>query len=171
MSDEKSKSPPHDDELERAVLCCALKDPASIMIKLQPSDFYSRAHQRIYEAAQKVSGMGFDPDFHAVIEELKKNGLLDEGGGAAYISSLLNIVPSVANADYYAREVKDCSLRRGMLRLASFITKYAYDEPLNMRQYLKETLGEIETITLSYRQFLNNPKKFKKAIKLAKQSI
>jgi len=126
------KTPPHDDELERAALGSMLFDAEAVEVAnhnhLNAGDFYSRAHQRIYEAIIGLDGKSLTPDIQTVIQELKAQGKLDEAGGAAYVSSLTSVIPSGANIEYYVKSVLDHSLRRSFLRVASEIGMEAYNE-------------------------------------------
>jgi replicative DNA helicase len=128
----RDNTPPHDDELERAALGSMLFDThaaeAAIQNHLQAGDFYSRAHQRIFEAILSLDNIGNVPDIQTVIQELKKNGKLDEAGGAAYVSSLTSVIPSSANIEYYVESILDYSLRRALLRVAGEIGVASYDE-------------------------------------------
>jgi replicative DNA helicase len=138
----RDQTPPHDDELERAALGSVLFDAdaadAAIRNHLEPGDFYSRAHQRIFEAARSLDEKGLRSDIRTVIQELKQKGKLDEAGGAAYISSLTTVIPSSANIEYYTQSVMDLSLRRALLRVASEIGTTAYDESKSSPEILEE---------------------------------
>jgi len=144
------KQPPHDNELEKAVLSCIFHSRIKES-RLQPEDFFGRAHQRIYEGMLSVLDKELSLDLLALKIELGRKGSshLDESGGLAYISSILNAVPSSANYEYYVRAVKDHSLRRDLLRLAGEIGKAAYDEALDMRQILADVKAGLEEITVS----------------------
>ncbi|MCL2128482.1 MAG: replicative DNA helicase, partial [Treponema sp.] len=126
------QTPPHDDELERAALGSMLFDAdavdAAVRNHLREGDFYSRAHQRIFEAVRGLDGKSLRPDIQTVVQELKQGGKLDEAGGASYIASLTSVIPSSANVEYYIQSVLDHSLRRALLRVASEIGVSAYDE-------------------------------------------
>jgi len=129
----REKTPPHDDELERAALGSMLFDAEAVEVAkgchLEPEDFYSRAHQWIYKAIGSLKEeRNLRPDMQTVIQELKALGRLDEAGGAAYVSSLTSVIPSGANIEYYVQSVQDHSLRRALLRVASEIGASAYDE-------------------------------------------
>jgi replicative DNA helicase len=132
--------PPHDDELERAALGSLLADDQAIdaarQNHLRHEDFYSRAHQRIFEAISALDVHNLTPDIQTVIQELKQSGKLDEAGGAAYVSSLTSVVPSSANIEYYIQSVLDHSLRRSLLRVASEIGVTAYDESMKSHEIL-----------------------------------
>ena len=138
----KDKTPPHDDELERAALGSILEDAdavvAAIGQHIKPEDFYSRANMRIFEAVISLDKKGLRPDIQTVVQELKHLGKLDEAGGASYVSSLTTIIPSSANIEYYAQMVKNFSMRRSLLRIASEIAVSAHDESKDSRQILEE---------------------------------
>ena len=144
MSKLRDNVPPHDDELERAALGSLLADDQAIdaarQNHLKQGDFYSRAHQRIFETICALDDCNLTPDIQTVIQELKQNGKLDEAGGAAYVSSLTSVVPSSANIEYYIQSVLDHSLRRSLLRVASDIGVAAFDE--SMESY--EILDKVE---------------------------
>ena len=147
MAKSPDKTPPHDDELERATLGSLLFDKeayaAVVRNNLKPEDFYSRAHQRIFIAIGDLDARGLRPDIQTVIQELKHKGKLDESGGAAYISSLTSIIPSGANIDYYIESVLDLSLRRSLLYVASGIGVKAYDESRKSPEILEEVEKDV----------------------------
>jgi replicative DNA helicase len=138
----RDRTPPHDDELERAALGSMLFDAnapdAAVQSHLQAGDFYSRAHQRIFEAILSLDNKGLRSDIQTVIQELKQNGKLDEAGGAAYVSSLTTVIPSSANIEYYVQSILDHSLRRALLRVAGEIGVASYDETRESPEILEE---------------------------------
>jgi len=138
----RDKTPPHDDELERAALGSLLEDAEAVAAVIQqhihPDDFYSRANQRIYEAVLSLDAKGLRPDIQTVVQELKHLGKLDEAGGASYVSGLTTVIPSSANIDYYAQMVKNYSLKRSLLKVAAQIGISAYDESKEAREALEE---------------------------------
>jgi replicative DNA helicase len=147
----KDKTPPHDDELEQAALGSLLTDneavSAAIQLHLRSGDFYSRANTRIYEAIMSLDSKGLRPDIQTVVQELKQMGKLDEAGGASYVSSLTTVIPSSANIDYYAQMVKNYSLRRSLLKVASKIGVSVYDESKDSREVLEEVQQNIFELT------------------------
>ncbi|MDR2964900.1 MAG: replicative DNA helicase [Treponema sp.] len=143
----KDKTPPHDDELEQAALGSLLADSEAIsavtQLHLKPDDFYSRANQRVFEAVLSLEAKSLRADIQTVVHELKQMGKLDEAGGASYISSLTNVIPSSANIDYYAEMVKNYSLKRALLKLASLIGVSVYDESKEVTEVLEEVQKSI----------------------------
>ncbi|MDR2110486.1 MAG: replicative DNA helicase [Spirochaetaceae bacterium] len=146
----KDKIPPHNDEAEQAVLGAMLLDDDAVVTAIQylrPGDFYSNANKRVYEAILGLFNQGRKADIITVTGELRQNGELDGAGGPAYIASLTNVVPSSANADYYAKIVQDCSLRRALLRISGEVGSKIFDESLESRIILDETQQRIFDLT------------------------
>ena len=143
----RDRIPPHDEELERAALGSLLEDyeavSAAVQQHLRPDDFYSRANQRVFEAVISLDAKGLRPDIQTVVQELKHLGKLDEAGGASYVSGLTTVIPSSANIEYYAQMVKDYSLKRALIKLASQIGVHAYDESKEARETLEEVQKNI----------------------------
>jgi replicative DNA helicase len=143
----KDKTPPHDDELEQATLGSLLSDmdavTAAIQLHLRSDDFYSRANMRIYEAVLSLDAKGLRADIQTVVQELKQMGKLDEAGGASYVSSLTTVIPSSANIEYYTQTVKNYSLKRSLIKVASDIGIKAYDESKEAREVLEEVQQSI----------------------------
>jgi replicative DNA helicase len=69
---------------------------------------------------------------------LRRNGLLDEIGGAQALLELQNATPAVSNASRYAKIVQDTALLRRMISVASEIAEIAYDEPDDVTKALDE---------------------------------
>jgi replicative DNA helicase len=138
----RDKTPPHDDELEQAALGSLLADneavSAAIQFHLSFNDFYSRANSRIFEAIMSLDSKGLRPDIQTVVQELKQMGKLDEAGGASYVSSLTTVIPSSANIEYYAQMVKNYSVKRSLLSVASEIGVEVYDEAKEAAEILED---------------------------------
>jgi len=67
-------------------------------------------------------------DMLTLSEELDRVGQLAELGGPAYLTSLINQVPSSLNAESYGRIVEAHSVRRKMINAANQIASLAYNE-------------------------------------------
>ena len=113
---------------EEAVLGAILIDPSSYLIVSQVihgDDFYIHRHQLIWEAIPHLQQRGSPVDFLTLSEELDQAGKLVEVGGPAYLTGLLNRVPSSLHAEAYARIVKQAAVRRQMLAAASQVARFA----------------------------------------------
>jgi replicative DNA helicase len=96
---------------------------------------------------------GHKADLLTIKGELEKSGKLDEAGGIDYIASLTHVVPSSANADYYAQIVRGCSLRRGLIQAAGIAGSRAYDETIDPKNLLEETQQRLFTLSDTRRVF------------------
>jgi len=90
-------------------------------------DFYRESHRKIYLMMQGLAKVGQPIDFITACNELKSRGELGEVGGGAYLSTLVEYVPTSANVAYYCKIVKEMSVRRKMITYAHEISQAAYD--------------------------------------------
>jgi replicative DNA helicase len=122
---------PHSREAEEAVLGSVLINPEAyydVAPFLMADDFYIHRHQWIWKAFTSLHEQRSPIDFLTVSEELDQQGQLAEIGGAAYLSTLINNVPTSLHAEAYGRIIEENSIRRRMLSAANEIAKLAYRE-------------------------------------------
>lgn len=106
-------------DAERSVLGSALIDNASfwrVANLVKPEDFYKDSNRHVFRAIVRLAGENRPFDLLTVKEELKRSGKLEEVGGAAYVSSLVDGVPDIRNVERYAEIVRDKSEARLLLR-------------------------------------------------------
>ena len=116
------KVPPQNIEAEQSVLGAMILDRAAIttaMEILEPSDFYKEAHRKIFDLIITFYDKKIPVDLVTLTEELRKKNELESVGSPAYISSILQSVPTTANAEYYARIVKEKSTLRRLINSAN----------------------------------------------------
>ncbi|MEU8713593.1 replicative DNA helicase [Streptomyces sp. NPDC048663] len=92
-----------------------------------PGDFHSPHHEVIYKAILAVHAAGTGADPITVGNKLREQGLLTKVGGAAYLHTLVQSVPTAANAEHYAGIVRDCSVRRRLIEAGTKIVQLGYD--------------------------------------------
>ena len=85
------------------------------MTILEPSDFYRTAHRLIYAAILKLDESQRAIDILTIVDELNKDNQVENVGGMAYLAELASTVPVAGNALYYARIVREKSIRRNMI--------------------------------------------------------
>ena len=122
---------PHNREAEEAVVGAVLIDPEAyydLAQFLQADDFYIHRHRWIWEAFTRLHEKRIPLDFLTVSEELESAGQLAEIGGPAYLTALLNQVPTSLHAEAYGRMVEAAAIRRRMLTAANQIATMAYNE-------------------------------------------
>jgi replicative DNA helicase len=131
------KSVPQNIEAEEAVLGALLIDPEGIfrvLSFLRAEHFYLRKHRLIYEAMVALHEQREPLDFLTLTTELEQRETLSVVGGAAYISQLINSVPSAFNIESYAHMVEETSVRRNLLDAASEIARLAYEEEQSINE-------------------------------------
>src|SRR5437773_6357591 len=124
---------PHNLEAERSVLGAVLlhNDAFNLAAEVVDSnDFYRDAHRRIFDKMVKLSERGDAIDLVTLKEELGRSGELDEVGGPAYITALVDGVPRSTNVEHYARIIKEKATLRHLTFSAnkSLATAYAAEE-------------------------------------------
>lgn len=148
--DLKDKIPPHNAEAEQAVLGALMLDWSSageIITRLKKDNFYSLQNQLIFESLTHLYSTGTRGDILTVVDDLTKSGSLEKAGGLPYVSSLTDVVPTSANAEYYARIVRDLSVRRILINISSQLKADSFDEAKDLRTILEETEQRIFTLT------------------------
>lgn len=122
---------PQNVEAEEAVLGSVLIDPEALFRVasfLTARDFYLEKNGWIYEAVLALRERRMAVDFVTLCDELERRQQLAEAGGAAYVTRLINAVPSAIHVESYAQIVADAAIRRRMIEAASEVARLAYDE-------------------------------------------
>ncbi|RFZ63016.1 Replicative DNA helicase [Mycobacterium marinum] len=126
---DQGRLPPHDDNAEQSVLGAMMlsKDAiADIVEILQSGDFYKPRHQSIFDAILDLFGRGEPADGVTVAAELDRRGTLRRVGGGPYLHTLLSVVPTAANASYYARIVAEKAVLRRLIEAGTRVVQYGY---------------------------------------------
>ncbi|MEW6242389.1 MAG: replicative DNA helicase [Chloroflexota bacterium] len=132
---------PHSREAEEAVVGAVLINPEvyyDVAQFLTADDFYIHRHRWIWEAFQRLHEQRTPTDLLTVSEELDRMGQLAEIGGPAYLTALVNQVPTSLNAESYGRIVEAHSIRRKMLAAANQIATLAYNEETGIDSVMTE---------------------------------
>jgi replicative DNA helicase len=121
---------PHNLEAERSVLGAILlhNDAFNLAAEVIDSkDFFRDAHRRIFDKMVKLAERGDAIDLVTLKEELGRAGELDEIGGPAYITALVDGVPRSTNVEHYARIIKEKATLRNLIYSANKILTNAYE--------------------------------------------
>lgn len=94
---------------------------------LRPEDFYRESHRKIFKALITLFEKGEPADLVTLSATLSNNGDLDAAGGTAYLATLVDYVPTAANISYYARLVKEKSISRSLILIATDIVTRGYE--------------------------------------------
>ncbi len=121
---------PQNIEAECGVLGSIIIDSEALVLVadfLRADDFYRDAHRSIYEVMLHLYNQQRAADFITICDVLESRGELEEVGGASYITSLINRVPTSGNALYYGRIVERTATLRRLIGAAGQIAAAAYE--------------------------------------------
>ncbi len=156
---------PHSREAEEAVIGAVLINPEAyydVAQFLKAEDFYIHRNQWIWEAFTRLHEQRSPVDLLTVSEELDRMGQLEELGGPAYLTSLVNQAPSSLNAESYGRIVEAHSVRRKMIAAANKIASVAYNESVSVDEVMSE--AEKAVFNVSERRLTHDLKPISKVL-------
>lgn len=173
MNIESRQLPPQNLEAEMSVIGSILVDNDAIdrvMDHLTPDDFYRESHRKILKAIIELNERKEPFDFITMTDTLKKSGELEAVGGAGYLLTLVDYVPTAANVVYYCKMVSDLALKRRLLISTQTASRMLYEsdsvtevivylesaitqlpmmkqatEPVEIKQALRETVKTIKS--------------------------
>ncbi len=129
--DVADRLPPQNREAERSVLGSMLRDNGIIGDVVQivrAENFYSDAHQKIYVAIVALYEKAHPADLVTLAEYLREQKQIEDIGGYPYLAELWDAAPTAANAEYYARIVRDKAVVRNLIHASNEILRDAYDQ-------------------------------------------
>ena len=104
-----TRIPPNNIDSERALLGSIMLRPEAIheiMEIIQEGSFYAEKHRIIFQAMSELVGKGEPIDLLTLSARLTEKNQLEQINGASYLTELVNLVPSSANAEHYAEIVQ-----------------------------------------------------------------
>jgi replicative DNA helicase len=144
------RMPPQSLDAEQSVLGGILiedKAITKVLDILSPQDFYREGHSSIFSAMIELFDKNEPVDFLTLTEILRKKGTLDKAGGIAYITSLVDNVPTAANIQYYARIVKEKSILRSLITASTEIIADSYEAKRDVDELLEKAENRIFEIS------------------------
>jgi len=135
------KLPPQNMEAEQSVLGGILIENEAVnkvMEILDGEDFYRDAHRKIFNALITLSERDEPADLITLTNELRKTNQLDSVGGASYVASLIDSVPTAANIEYYAKIVKEKAILRKLIETSTNIITQSYEDRGDVESFLDE---------------------------------
>lgn len=120
-----NQTPPNNKELEESYLATVILHPDDDLFELTPFDFYNTHYGTIYKACFNLWSAKNPVDLPNVVNELKKNGMLDGVGGASKVSELLNS-PTVINNQYATKQLRGYADLRRIIELSNGQMKRCY---------------------------------------------
>jgi replicative DNA helicase len=155
------RMPPFSKEAEMGVLGAVLRDNHvmnDVMQIIQPDNFYLDAHQKVFNAIKDTYSDGKPVDVTILYELLKSRKQLEDVGGVGYIAELWDAAPTAANAEYYAKIIREKAIVRNLIHAGTEVLRDAYDGALPADELLgiaerkileiaeKGTVGELKTL-------------------------
>ncbi|MEE1005718.1 MAG: replicative DNA helicase [Acutalibacteraceae bacterium] len=117
---------PYSVEAEQAVLGSVIIDPQclnEIAVQMKTEYFYIPQHREIYSVMSAMYELSQTIDFVSLLEKLKSDGVYDEAGGKAYLTQLVQTVPSAANVLTYVAIIRERYYARSLMTAAQDIIK------------------------------------------------
>lgn len=133
-------------DVERLVLGALMidRDAFSVVSEfLKPQTFYDPRNQKVYQAIQTLNMNEHPVDISTVIEELKREGTLDDVGGPSYVLQLSHDVASSAHIEYHAHILTQKFLARQLISYAGNIETKAFDESFDVNELMQEAEGSL----------------------------
>lgn len=144
--------PPHSLNAEKSVLGAMMLDGEAVaraLERLNPTDFYFEANNRIFAAMGRLFSQGRPVDFVTLTDLLEQEGLLEAVGGYDYITQINTFVPSAAHVGEYIQIVEDRSMLRRLIHAAAKITEDCYNASRDVSEILSDAEKAIFSISQS----------------------
>jgi len=133
--------PPHNLDAEQAVLAAMMLDKDAIyeiVPILKEKDFYKEAHGIIYRTIVDLAEQGEPVDLITITESLRKSGNLEKVGGVGYIAQVANAIGTSTGVTHYAELIKEKSLLRSLIKIATNLAARSYEDSEETEQILND---------------------------------
>ena len=150
-----SNLPPQNLDAEESTLGSLMLDSNAIVRIadfLKPRDFYKRANGMIYNSVLNLYQRGEPLDLVSLSNDLKTKGILENIGGMAYLTSLVNRVPTPTNIQNYAKIVQRKRILRDLITVSYDISRLGYEESEDVEILLDKAEQKIFSLSS---EFLN----------------
>jgi len=130
-ADSVEKKPPQNIEAEQCLLGCLMLDKNAIVRVadfVSPEDFYKNNHKEVFEAMMDLYSKVEPIDIISVSARLREKEKLEQVGGSAYLTSLINMVPTATHVMNYAKTVREKKVLRDLIQASHEIGLDAFDE-------------------------------------------
>lgn len=136
------KIPPQNVEAEKSLLGALLIDKEAIVKVadiVRPDDFYRQDHSQIFRSILKLYESRSPIDLVTLTDQLEKEKLIDEVGGASYLASLAAGVPSAAHVVHYAKIIQSRATLRRLIAAGQDIVEMGYKEDEDINEILDKS--------------------------------
>ena len=121
---------PNNVEAERAVLGAIIINNHAfyrVIGRIDTESFFKDAHRKIFAAMRRLAEQSRPVDLLTLREELLRTADLNDSGGVAYLSSLIDVVPDIANVEWYADIVREKANMRRLILMSNSVMRAASD--------------------------------------------
>ncbi len=138
-------------EVEKCVLGALMIERDSILEVvniLNVDSFYFYSNQEVYRAILNLFEEHLPIDLRTVIDQLKKNGVLDKVGGDEYVVSLIDRVVSGENIEYHAYLILECAIKREIINMSRELLKQSCDPTIdvsNLINFAEQKILEVSS--------------------------
>ena len=147
---EKGKIPPQAVDLEKVVLGALMIDGKGVdevIDLLTPEVFYTKAHQFIFDAIDKLFKSGSPVDLLTVSAQLRKDEKIEAAGGDHYLVQLSQLVSSTAHIEFHARIIQQKFIQRSLIKLSTEIIQDSYEESTDVFDLLDKAESKLYEVT------------------------
>ncbi|MBI2054485.1 MAG: replicative DNA helicase [Candidatus Sungbacteria bacterium] len=147
---QEGRMPPQSVDAEMSVLGSLMLDQEAIYRVsdiLSVRDFYKPGHQVIYEAMLDLFKSREPLDIVSVSSRLREKNVLEDIGGSAYLTSLVNLVPTASHVQHYAKIVHKKRVLRDLIDASYHIAELGYKEEEGVETLLDEAEQRIFAIS------------------------
>lgn len=144
---------PNSIEAEQSVIGAMIMDKDAIVTAmeiLQKEDFYHQQYGVLFDAMVELFGAGLPVDLVTLQNNLKSKDIPKEVSALEFIRDSLATVPTSANIKYYAKIVKEHSIKRKLIRITENIENECYAGKVSLENVLDRTEQEVFAL-LSHR--------------------
>lgn len=142
--------PPQNIDAEMALLGSIMLRPLGlneIMDSVNQDSFYAEKHRIIYQCMLELGRKNEPIDLVSLTGVLREQSYLDSIGGSAYLSELINNVPSSTNVEYYANIVARKSSLRNLIAAGDEIVELGFNEAEEVEQILDAAEKRVMAVT------------------------
>ena len=120
---------------------------AEVQESVKGADFYAPKHEIIFDAILSLFAKGEPTDVITVTDELTKAGNIIKAGGADYLHTLTSIVPTAANASFYAKIVAEKSTLRRLVEVGTRIAQMGYANEGEVEDLVNQAQSDVYSVT------------------------
>ena len=143
---EERTNPPSNTEAEKAVLSSIMLDNAVFDVvhdHIDEEDFYHPAHQHIFRGMKELRNDQKPLDVVVLHQWSAQEGLLSENAASVLLAELVDHAATAANAEHYAKIIRDKSIKRQLVHVAGEIAQSAGDTTEDAGVLLDQAEGKI----------------------------